>query len=303
MTSNNISVSVIITSFNRKKMVARCINSVIKSKYLLKEIFIVDNASVDGTSSYLDHKFGTKIKVIQSKVNLLAGGGRNLGAKFATGKYLLFIDSDNSIDSNMIKALVETARQFPQVGILGPKMFYFSSKNIVWWAGSDINLWTSKTAYHGIGMEDNYKNTEPFEVGHVPNVFMIPKTVFLAAKGFDTKNFPMHYEESDLAERIKILGYKILCVPRAVTYHDTPLEKSNKNKSGFALNDKTRAFYNIRNRIIFMKRYGKCYPLFVVIFLPFFTTVYILLLLKIKRPELIKHLLLGVKDGLLTQFK
>lgn len=299
MQSKKIVISVIVTSFNRKKMVSRCLRSIFASTFPVKEIIVVDNASTDGSADFLSKKFESKIKIIRSSKNLLAGGGRNLGSKNAKGELLLFIDSDNVIDKNMVKNLVKTSIAYPCAGLIGPIMHYYSHKEIIWWAGSDINLWTSKTTYQGIGQKNKDKYYGTFEVGHIPNVFMISKKIFLESRGFDTNGFPMHYEESDLAERIKNLGYSALCNTEAISYHDTPMTQKSESGAGLALNDSKRAYYNFRNRIVFMKKYGKSYPLFVLLFLPFFTTVYLLLLFRIKRQDLIKYFLLGIKDGLI----
>lgn len=302
--SGKASISVIVTTHNRCDMVIRCARSILKSTLSPVEIIVVDNASTDDTVARLKKEFGSKIKIIESKNNLLAGGGRNLGAKSAKGTYLLFVDSDNIIHPSMIENLANSAKEYPRAGLLGPLMHYYSDKKVVWWAGADIDPLTSKTTYHGIGKVDTGQFKGVFEVGHIPNVFMIPKKIFTVIKGFDTKNFPMHYEESDLAERVKSAGYKVYCVAGALTFHDTPMAKDKKGKdSGFALNDRTRAYFNIRNRIVFMKKYGKNNLLFTLVFLPFFSLLYIFLLLKIGRPELIKHLLFGIKDGLLIQSK
>ncbi len=291
-------VSVIIPTFNRKELVCRCIYSVLHNNYAPVEIIIIDNNSTDGTLETLRVKFKRKITIIRSENNLLAGGGRNLGASRAKGEYLLFIDSDNIIEKEMISRLVSASREHPNAAILGPLMLYETRRKIIWWAGSNVNKLTSKTTYLEIGNAYHRQGEDVYQVGHVPNVMMFTRKVFQKVKGFDTESFPMHYEEPDIAERIRQLGYIAICVPGAITYHNTPINYNDKKGEGLALNDKNRAYYNIRNRILFMKKYGSNFNIFVLIFLPVFFTAYAILLLRIKRPELIQYLITGAKDGL-----
>jgi len=299
--NRNPLVSVVVLTRNTEKQISRCINSILNSSYKHYEVIAVDSASTDRICDLISEKF-PQVKLVKCKKDLLASGARNLGASFAKGEYVLFVDSDNVIDKDMILHLVKVAIENEIAGILGPKMYYLENPKMIWYAGADINLITSKTNYIGINTIDNGQFNEVKEVGHLPNVFMIKKKVFEKISGFDTENFPIHYEESDLAERIKKEGYKVLFVPHAITYHDTPLKIKQGKGKGLALNTRERAYYNFRNRILFMKKYGKNYLLFVLAFLPFFVSLYLLIALKIKRHDLLKSIILGVKDGLLREF-
>ena len=93
-----ISLSIIVVTYNRKEEVLDCLKSIFENDYKNFELILVDNASTDGTIVAVEKVFGNKIKIVKSKINLMAGGGRNLGASYAKGKHLLFIDSDNVID-------------------------------------------------------------------------------------------------------------------------------------------------------------------------------------------------------------
>ena len=75
-------VSVIIVTYNRKKDIALYLTSVSKSNYDNYEVIVVDNASSDNTVEVLEKNYCNKIKLIKSDENLMAGGGRNEGAKY-----------------------------------------------------------------------------------------------------------------------------------------------------------------------------------------------------------------------------
>ena len=101
-------VSVIIPVFNVKKYLDRCVESVINQSYSDLEIILVDDGSTDGSDIVCDNwkKRDDRIKIIH-KSNGGLGFARNTGIENANGKYILFIDSDDYIDKDMIETLVK----------------------------------------------------------------------------------------------------------------------------------------------------------------------------------------------------
>ncbi|MFA6537245.1 MAG: glycosyltransferase family 2 protein [Patescibacteria group bacterium] len=291
-------MSVIIVTWNREKDIEKCLDSVLASDYSNLEIIVVDNASIDGTVELLEKKYQNKIKLIKSSTNLMAGGGRNLGATVAQGEFLLFIDSDNVIDAKMISILHKNISEIPEAGMVGPKMYYLSAPKIIWWAGAEINLLTSKTTYRGLDEEDVGQYDKNFQVGHIPNVFMVKKEIWDKVGGIDLQ-FVMHYEESDLAEKIKKIGKKIYFIPEAKTWHNIP-RGSDKSSRNFGGETAERVYYTARNRVLFMKRNAGLlnYFLFVFLFNPVFVLLYCYKYLKNGQIFAIKRYLKGTFDGL-----
>lgn len=293
-------VSIIIVTHNREKEVDLCVESIFNSDYDKYEVIVVDNASIDNTIKILEEKYKSKIKLIRSNKNLMAGGGRNLGAKYAKGEYLLFVDSDNIVDKEMVAELVKGIKFLSNAGIVGPLMYYFKDPKRIWWAGANINLWTSKTKYVGIGEIDKGQYNKIKEVGHIPNVFMTRKTIWDKIGGID-KDYVMHYEESDFAEKVKRLGYKLYRVPGAETLHNIPFHTSGgiRNYGG---ESPERIYYTARNRILFMRKNANLlqYLLFLFVFLPLFTIFYLakILGLRHEKYEMVKSYLKGTYIGI-----
>lgn len=105
-------VSVIVPVYNVEKYLDRCIQSVCRQSYNELEIILVDDGSQDQSSAmceeYADQD--ERIKVIH-KENGGLGDARNVGVEHATGKYLLFVDSDDRIHENLVKDTLETAEK------------------------------------------------------------------------------------------------------------------------------------------------------------------------------------------------
>ena len=296
-------VSVIVVTYNREKDIVLCLTSVFKSNYDNYEIIVVDNASNDNTVEVLEKNYCNKIKLIKSDENLMAGGGRNLGVKHAKGEYFLFIDSDNIIDKEMINELVNGAESLNDAGMVGPIMYYFKKPDTIWWAGADINFWTSKTKYIGIDETDKGQYSEIRKVGHIPNVYMVKKSVWDSVGGIDI-DFVMHYEESDLAEKIKKNGFGIYIIPTAKTWHNIPLPKKGL-RGTIGLDNRCRIFYAARNRILFMMKYASRlnFLIFIFIYNNIYLLIYCFILLLYGRIDLIFSYIKGYLSGVIWALK
>jgi len=292
-------VSIIVVTFdNRTSLLKNCLASIFDSSYKNYEVIVVDNASDDNTRKMVKERYENKVRFIRSGTNLMAGGGRNLGSASAKGEYFLFIDDDNIIDRNMIGELVKGMNLRVDVGMVGPLMFYLTKKNTIWWAGSAINLLSSHTTYVGIGETERGQYNEVSEVGHIPNVFMIKKEVWNKVGGIDQK-YIIHYEESDLAERIRRSGYKIYRIPSTKTFHAVQPESENKIRNYVGQNSE-KTYYTARNRILFMNKFASRlnFILFLLLFNNLFLFFYFVIFFKSKKLSLIKNYLRGYFDGI-----
>lgn len=102
-------ISVIIPVYNVEKYLNNCVKSVIGQSYKDLEIILVDDGSTDNSGIICDFlkEKDNRIIVIHKKNGGLSSA-RNAGLSIASGDYILFIDSDDTIDSNMIKVMYNT---------------------------------------------------------------------------------------------------------------------------------------------------------------------------------------------------
>ena len=96
-------VSIIIPIYNVSKYLDRCIESVCDQTYKNLEIILVDDGSTDNCPKKCDNwaKKDKRIIVIH-KINGGLSDARNAGLDVATGKYVYFLDGDDSIETNLI---------------------------------------------------------------------------------------------------------------------------------------------------------------------------------------------------------
>ena len=106
-------ISIIIPVYNVEKYLDRCIKSVLNQTYKNMEIILVDDGSPDNCPKICDDwaKKDDRIKVIH-KENGGLGYARNSGLEMATGDYVLFIDSDDYIDSHLLSDIISSVDKY-----------------------------------------------------------------------------------------------------------------------------------------------------------------------------------------------
>lgn len=101
-------VSVIVPVYNVEKYLERCIKSLINQTFEDIEIIALNNGSTDKSLDILNYYAykDKRIRVINNK-NIGVSKSRNIGIKEAKGEYIVFVDSDDWVDFNMIQLLHE----------------------------------------------------------------------------------------------------------------------------------------------------------------------------------------------------
>ena len=101
-------VSIIVPVYNVKKYLSDCVDSIIKQSYSNIEILLIDDKSTDGSSELCDliSKLDNRIIVVHKEINEGLGFARNTGLDNASGDYIVFVDSDDYIENNMIEVLM-----------------------------------------------------------------------------------------------------------------------------------------------------------------------------------------------------
>ena len=118
-------LSVVIPAFNVEGYVGKCLDSVRDQSLPFTEVIVVDDGSTDSTfdiiSQYSDLP---RLKIIRTKNNGL-GPARNIGASAASSEFLLFIDSDDFIHSDLVSSFLDVIKLNSSIDL-----FAFSSSKI-----------------------------------------------------------------------------------------------------------------------------------------------------------------------------
>lgn len=233
-------ISVIIVTYNSADYLSACLNSLFKAKYNNLEIIIVDNNSNDNTIKLIK-SFNKKIIPIFSDKNLGYAEGNNLGIKSAKGEFVFLLNPDTLIDSNIFTFLLEPFLNDLKIVVSQPAVYLMKDNK-------RLNLTGKVTHFMGFDWVRDYGEYKAPKSGEIMSFsgcgIMIKKDILKETKAYDP-NYFMYYEDSDLSWRLRLFGYKLIFIPKAIMYHDykyIPLENYQPLKR--------KLFFNERNRII-----------------------------------------------------
>lgn len=105
-------VTIIVPVYNAASFLTRCVNSICAQTYSNLEIILVDDGSEDDSLMQC-HQCAYRDKRISvlSQPNSGVSAARNIAIEAASGKYIQFVDSDDWMDENMTRLMVERAEQ------------------------------------------------------------------------------------------------------------------------------------------------------------------------------------------------
>lgn len=201
----NSKVSIIVPIYNVEKYLCKCVDSILNQSYNNLQIILVDDGSPDSCPNICDeylHK-DNRIQVIH-KANGGLSSARNAGIKVANGKYIVFIDSDDYIEIDMIKKLVTAIESSnADLCICGMR-----------WVNKDGTLFTkvAKSPIKNIIYDDDKK----FDLFKQPNYFYYVTSVNKLYKRslFENILFPEHKinEDEFTAHHIFDCCNRICCI-------------------------------------------------------------------------------------------
>ncbi|MFF9377677.1 CDP-glycerol glycerophosphotransferase family protein [Streptomyces griseoluteus] len=179
--------SVIVPCFKVQGFLRECLDSVLGQSFGDLEVIAVDDRSPDGCGAILDEYAGRdpRVKVLHLPENVGLGRARNAGMPHATGDYLLFLDSDDTLTAG---ALAAVAGRLAETG--DPDVLVFDYARTYWWGGTRRNVLA-----HVLAAEDG-----TFTAAERPEILDLLMVVwnkvyrrdFVAAGGFE---FPPGYYE------------------------------------------------------------------------------------------------------------
>ena len=101
-----VKISVIIPAYNVEEYIGKTITSIIKQDFKEIEIIVINDGSIDNTKKVIEDylQYDNRIKLINTNNNGVSNA-RNIGLDNSTGKYVMFIDSDDWIEENALSKL------------------------------------------------------------------------------------------------------------------------------------------------------------------------------------------------------
>ncbi len=238
---NNKDLSIIILSYNTAELLVNCINSILENtKGVDYEIIVVDNASSDNSLESVS-KLGKKdiIKIVKNNDNLGFAKGNNTAKDVASGKHILFLNSDTLVHENTLKKSLDYLKSSDNIGALSVKTVLPSGELDRDARRSFPTPWVAFTHFSGLDRIFpksklfarywyGYKSAEIIQdVEVIQGAFFLTKRKILDNIGWFSEEYFLDGEDIDLSWKVKKEGYRIVYYPEVYITH---VKKASKNK-------------------------------------------------------------------------
>lgn len=115
-------VSVCVANWNGGSILRACLASLRAAAHEVPlEVYVVDNASTDGSADMVACEF-PEVQLVRNRSNIGFSRANNQAARRARGEYLLFLNNDTVVPPGALARLVDYARAHPDVGMIGPRL-------------------------------------------------------------------------------------------------------------------------------------------------------------------------------------
>lgn len=258
-------LDIIIVSYNVRYQLEQCLRSVKRaSQGLDVNVWVVDNASSDGTISYLKEQF-PQVQWIENNENTGFSRANNQAIRQGRGEYVLLLNPDTIVGEDVLRGCIQFLGDHPEVGATGVRMLH---PNGSFAPESRRGLPTPFTSFcKMIGLSTlfpqsrvfgkyymRYLNTEePNEIEVISGAFFMARRKAIEKVGLLDEDFFMYGEDIDLSYRLLQDGWKNYYLPYSILHY----KGESTVKSSFRY---VHVFYNAM-LIFFNKHYSKRYLL------------------------------------------
>jgi GT2 family glycosyltransferase len=188
------------------------IDSFLKNLNVEFKLIVVDNSSLDKTKSILKKDIRPFKKLFFNKKGLGFGSGANIGLRQIKTKYVLLINPDTIIKVDQIEKLYNTAKKYPNAGVLSP--LHSNERGEV--HVPSRSFFFNKELVNSLTLE-NFSGD--CSVEHLSGAIMLLNKSNLNKIGLFDENFFLYYEDDDLCIRSKNAGFENILVHDIVVNH------------------------------------------------------------------------------------
>ncbi len=258
-------LSVIIVSYNVKYHLEQCLRSVqAASEGLNVEVWVVDNASTDGSFRYLHERF-PQVHFIQNEENVGFSRANNQAIEKSAGRYILLLNPDTLVAEETLLASVRFLDAHPQAGGCGVRMLNPDGSFAPESRRGLPTPFTSFCKMSGLGSLFPRSRTfgryymryldvdQPNPIEVISGAYFMVRRSALDAVGHLDEDFFMYGEDIDLSYRLLRGGWQNWYLPQPILHY----KGESTVKSSFRY---VHVFYNAM-LIFFNKHYRRRYRL------------------------------------------
>lgn len=208
----SIDLSIVIVSWNVQGLLRNCLKSIqLAVQDYRTEIFVVDNASRDGSAEMVASEF-PDVNLIVNRENVGFGAANNQALKLCQGNYILLINPDTLVPQDAIRNMIQFLKKRPRAGLVGPEQMDGNGHLLLNWVRWNpremVEFAVESLASMGKG-RSKILFRRPRRVPILNAACWLVRREVLQAVGFFDGDLFMYAEEPDMCSRIRDAGWEI----------------------------------------------------------------------------------------------
>ncbi|MFD0982805.1 glycosyltransferase family 2 protein [Tropicimonas aquimaris] len=239
-------LSAVVVNYNGGKRVLRCVESIRRHGGMVEEIILVDNGSQDGSAEAVMAAF-PETRLIRLSDNPGPAVARNRGLVAARGRLVLLADADTRLTERALELLLQT-QSATGAAIVCPRLILAPGTGTVQCDGAAPHFVGTLILRNANAAPDI--GGPPRDVGGIISAcLLVDRAAALDAGGFN-ETFFFYFEDLEFGLRMRLLGHRIVCAPRAVVIHDRGTGYAGLSFRGTGNYPRQRAYLSMRNRLL-----------------------------------------------------
>jgi GT2 family glycosyltransferase len=210
-------VTVVMVTYGARAWVSSAIEALVANTPPVYELVVVDNASPDGTATWLGEMV-RGLTLVRNDRNVGFGPGANQGALAARGRLLCFLNSDAMVEPGWLEPIVETLESVPRAGAVVP--MFLNLDGTLQEAGAVVSRegGTLSIGYGDDPEKPQYRFRRFVTYGSGAGL-VLPRSIFLGLGGFDPRYGLGYFEDVDLCFELANHGLQTVYEPRSRVRH------------------------------------------------------------------------------------
>lgn len=288
-----MNLAVVILNWNGSEETISCVDRIRQWTRIMPNIFVVDNNSEEADKRNLVNQL-KGIQIIENDTNEGFSEGCNIGIRAALQKYVdavLLLNNDAVIQENDLLVLIDKMKQNSDIAVIGPLIYDGETNRLINAGGKEI-------AWHYHTHLQRVKTLKKlYDVDYVSGTAVLIRSSIFETVGFFDKRYFFSGEIADFCKRIKRYASKagmrnrIVIEPCSTALHFTHNPAKDR--------EKLYAYYTIRNRYLYIRKYFKILLPFLYVFWFYHHMRHAFSCLKQKRMDVTGYIFKGIFHGMI----
>ncbi len=225
-------IYLVVLNWNGYEDTNECLQSLSKVNYDNFEVLVVDNGSSDDSPDRIALEY-PDIQMVRCEENRGIAAGYNRGIQSALeyeADYIAVMNNDLIFDPDFLTNMLVAAKEYPQCGMVMPKIYYYDAPDIIWSTGGRTRWIPSNILLRGRKKKDDAEWEKTTPIDFAPSCCLLLTREVCETVAFDEHYF-FYYDDWDFCVQVREHDWQIIYTANSHLWHKVSRSTQNSPKS------------------------------------------------------------------------